>query len=913
MLQLETLPATLQTVLDWPGTQAPRDVPAFSAVIKRANEALREAFYAGTDAAVLVHGRSTIMDHVLRLVWQRFRLDEIPGLALIAVGGFGRCELHPYSDLDLLLLLESPASDDLEQRISAFLTFLWDIGLPVGHSVRTLDECARAGAEDITVATNLMESRLIAGSRSPYEALGERIDPPHIWPSRAFFSAKLEEQERRHHKYGDTAYRLEPNVKESPGGLRDIQMVGWVAKRHLGAATLRELVHHGFLNKDECDALIAGQNFLWRVRFALHTLAGRCEDRLLFDYQRALADLFGYTDQHHNLAVEQLMQRYYRTVMELQGLNETLLQLYQEAILYSEETDEPVRINRRFRARKGFLEVTHSDVFRRYPSALLELFLIMQQNPELKGVRAATIRLVRQHCYQIDDDFRNNLANRSLFMEILRQPAGITHELRRMNRYGVLAAYWPSFARVTGRMQYDLFHTYTVEEHTLMVLRNVRRLSVPRFAHELPFASELFEQIPKPELLYLAALFHDIGKGRGGDHSALGAEEAEQFCLEHGLSLYDARLVGWLVKNHLLMSLTAQRKDISDPLEVNAFAEHVGNMARLNYLYILTVADIRGTNPTLWNAWKDALLLELYHAAKRVLQRGLDNPLAREELVDEVKQGALDILRAGGLDAAACQQLWAEFDEEYFLRHSDDEIAWHTRAIVQSDPRLRPLVLIRRLTARGTTEIFVYAQSHPQLFAHVTAALMRLGLNILDARITTTAGGHALDTFMVLDDSGNPIEEQYRLDEIAAQLRILLQHPEQAPAEVARRMPRTLRHFDVPTRIVFDTTTKCRYTVLELITADRPGLLSRVAKAFSDSDVLVQNARITTIGEQAEDVFIITDLNHQPIMDERHLALIRVCLLRQLGDRLRMDTRSTDAELEGLRKTPIATASEGDE
>jgi [protein-PII] uridylyltransferase len=713
--------------------------------------------------------------------------------------------------------------------------------------------------------------------------MAERLGPSHIWPSREFFAAKLKEQQRRHHRFGDTAYRLEPNVKESPGGLRDIQMVGWVAKRHLGAASFHELIDHGFLSEDEYQTLICGQNFLWQVRFALHTLAARREDRLLFDYQRGVANLFGYTDEDHNLAVEQFMQRYYRTVMELQRLNETLLQLYQEAILYAEETDEPVPISRRFQARRGFLEVTHEGVFKRYPSALLELFLTMQQHPELKGVRASTIRLVRRHCDLIDDKFRSNIANRSLFMEILRQPSGITHELRRMNRYGVLAAYWPSFGRVVGRMQYDLFHTYTVDEHTLVVLRNIRRLSVPEFAHELPFCSELITQIPKPELLYLAALFHDIAKGRGGDHSELGAAEAETFCLNHGLSRYDARLVSWLVRHHLFMSLTAQRKDISDPAEINSFADKVGNLTRLNYLYLLTVADIRGTNPTLWNAWKDSLLRELYHAAKRVLQRGLDSPLAREELIGEVKQAALLLLEQRGLDLDACQRLWQEFDEEYFLRHSDDEIAWHTQAIVQADPSERPLVLIRQLTARGSTEIFIYAQAHRQLFANITSALARLSLNILDARITTTAAGYTLDTFMVLDEAAKPIEERYRREEIAHTLHNLLQHPEHAPLEVTWRISRKLRHFDVPTSVVFDTTSNRRQTVLELITADHPGLLSRVGKAFTDSDVLVHNARITTIGEQAEDVFIITDLQHQPITDEWHLALIRDCLLKRLG------------------------------
>ncbi|MBA2409796.1 MAG: [protein-PII] uridylyltransferase [Gammaproteobacteria bacterium] len=882
----EKLTASLKQTLRWPQPccePRSKEIAAFSNILKKSGKAFRDAFHSGTDTAALVQGRAAIIDHLLELAWRRFKLTATPGVALVAVGGYGRGELHPFSDIDLMVLLNAPADVSLEERLSEFLIFLWDIGLPVGHSVRTLDESVSAGADDVTIATNLMESRLLAGPESLYRELTERVAPPHIWPSREFFSAKLDEQDRRHHKFGDTAYRLEPNVKESPGGMRDIQTVGWVTKRHLGATSLHELVHHGFLGEDEYQTLASGQSFLWRVRYALHMLAGRREDRLLFDYQRTIAEQFGYADEDNNLAVEQFMQRYYRTVMELQRLNEMLLQLYKEAILYAGETDEPQWINRRFRARKGFLEVTNENIFRRYPSALLELFLVMQQHPELKGVRASTIRLVREHCYLIDDNFRDHIANRSLFMEILCQPSGITHELRRMNRYGVLAAYWPSFARVAGRMQYDLFHTYTVDEHTLVVLRNVRRLSVPEFAHELPFCSELFWQIPKPELLYLAALFHDIGKGRGGDHSDIGAREAEVFCLQHGLSEYDARLVAWLVRHHLSMSLTAQRRDISDPAIINSFAEKAGNLARLNYLYLLTVSDIRATNPNLWNSWKDALLMELYVAARRVLQRGLDNPLARDELIGEVKQASLQLLQARGLDLDACRELWREFDEQYFLRHSDDEIAWHTQAIVQSDLRQRPLVLVRQLTARGSTEIFIYAQSHPQLFAYITSALARLGLDVLDARITTTSAGYTLDTFMVLGDAGKPIAEQFRIDEISATLANLLQEPEHEPLETSWRVSRKLRHFDVPTRITFDTTANRRYTVLELITADRPGLLSSIGKAFTDSGVLVHNARITTIGEQAEDMFIVTDLKNQPIIDEWHLALIRARLLTRLG------------------------------
>jgi [protein-PII] uridylyltransferase len=889
MSPLRLLPRVIYQAVDWqalsrPGEGAELSVAPYREALKAADEALERAFRAGEDAAVLVHGRATIMDHLLKAAWEALELGTSCPLALIAVGGYGRGELHPRSDIDLMLLLGSEPGPKAEQLIERFVTFLWDIGVKVGHSVRTLAECVAEARRDVSVATNLMEARLLSGPVELYCRLRESTGPDHIWPSAEFFRAKLEEQQARYRKFGDTAYKLEPNVKEGPGGLRDIQMVGWVAKRHLHVTRLCELVDHGFLSEEEYRTLVDGQNFLWRVRFALHTLSRRTEDRLLFDHQVAVAALFGYRDQDHNLAVEQFMQRYYRTVMELERLNEMLLQLYQEAILYAHEQARPQPINRRFQAHKGFLEVTHDAVFRRHPSALLELFLILQQHPELKGVRAATIRLVRKHRHLIDEAFRSDLRNRSLFMEILRQPAGITHELRRMNRYGILAAYWPAFGRIVGRMQYDLFHVYTVDEHILLVLRNLRRMAVERHAQELPFCSRLIRNIPKLETLYLAALFHDIAKGRRGDHSRLGAEEAERFCRLHGLSDYDSRLVAWLVRHHLLMSMTAQRKDISDPEVINAFARTVGSQQRLNHLYLLTIADIRGTNPELWTSWKHSLLLELYHASTRALRRGLHNPLLEEEIIAEVKRNALNILAQKGQERAACDRLWQIFNGDYFLRHTADEVSAHTQAILAADPEPEPLVVIRQRSSRGGTEIFVYAPARNYIFARITAVLAGLGLNIQDARIITAANDYTLDTFMVLDEDGRAVQDDYRVAEIRATVARVLEHPDAPLSGVSRRLSRRKRHFDVPTEIHFDNAGKRGTTQMELITCDHPGLLSQVGQAFMDSGVLVHNARIATIGARAEDIFYITDLGHRPITDPGRLARVRDTLLERLED-----------------------------
>lgn len=889
----------------------------FRTALRASRQQLKERFLNGDPVSELVHGHAHVIDQLLHRVWQRlviapfghFSAQNITpnDIVLIAVGGYGRGELHPGSDIDLLILLQNDNHAHYQARLEQFLMFLWDMGLEVGHSVRSLEECITEAAGDITIATNLMESRLLAGPHALHEILRSATGAARIWPSRQFFKAKWQEQIARHTKYHDTAYNLEPNVKEGPGGLRDIQMIGWVAKRHFGATTLHDLVTHSFLTEAEYEALMAGQRFLWQVRFALHILTGRREDRLLFDHQQTIAQQFGYRNEEHRLAVEQFMKEYYRTIMELSRLNEMLLQLFQEAILYADNLDEQesvnvarersegfsmsgavatvTPINSRFQSCNGFIEVAHSGIFRRYPFALLEIFLLLQQHPELKGVRAATIRLIRDHRYLVNDKFRNDLRNRSLFMEILRQPRGVTHELRRMNRYGLLAAYLPVFGAIVGQMQYDLFHVYTVDEHTLMVVRNLRRLTVPEFSQELPLCSELIQRIPKPEILYLGGLFHDIAKGRGGDHSELGAHDAIAFCLHHGLSQYDARFVGWLVKNHLVMSSTAQRKDISDPQVIADFAAIVGDQVHLDYLYLLTVSDIRGTNPTLWNSWKDSLLAELYNTTKRALRRGLEHVIDRTERLHEIKQQALAALQPQGMNITLIENFWHECGDDYLLRHSADEIAWHTVAILRSTPTDLPLLLVRQQSPRGGTKIFLYTHDQEHLFATTTQALDQLGLTILDARIITANNGFTLDTYIVLEASGEPITNEHRLQEIPATLKQHLFTDGQKLAHGTRRSPRQLKYFTTPTEITFSNDERNQRTVMELITTDRPGLLSRVGQALRESGVRLKNAKIATFGARVEDVFFITDKKNQPLETETQFAHLRNTMIKHLDEK----------------------------
>jgi len=839
-------------------------VEAYREALTRARRSLARQFREGVPASALVRTSAAFIDTLLTKAWSAHDLPVDKGLALVAVGGYGRGELHPASDVDLLVL--AGKGPDFRARIQAFIAFLWDIGLEVGQSVRSVKDCVRESKKDITVATNLMEAHLIVGDAGLFEHMRRATSADKLWPSRKFFEAKWTEQRARHYKFHDTAYNLEPNVKEGPGGMRDIQMIGWVAKRHFGADTLHELVTHGFLTEPEHQSLTEGQSFLWQVRFALHILTGRREDRLLFDYQRTLAMDFGYSDDDTSLAVEKFMKRYYRTIMELSRLNEMLLELFQEAILHAEAPRSVAPISRRFQAVNGFIEVTDDNVFKRYPFALLEIFLIVQQHDELKGVRASTIRLIRDHRHLIDGKFRADIRARSLFMEILKQPNRITRELRRMHRYGVLEEYLPVFGAVVGQMQYDLFHTYTVDEHSLFVVQNIRAFASPERPQAMPRCAEIFAQLPKPHLLYIAGLFHDIAKGRGGDHSELGMRLAMDFCTGHGLGQYDARLVAWLVRHHLTMSLTAQRRDITDPDVIKDFARTVGDQNHLDYLLLLTVADIRGTNPALWNDWKATLLGDLYESTSRALRRGLENPVDRAELIAETQREARRLLKdSNGLGDRAAE-LWASLGDDYFLRSTAAEVAWHTRAIVEADADALPLALVRQ--GRGGTEVFVYAADREFLFAASTSVLGRLGLNIVDSRIITADNGMTLDSYVVFELNGEPVSGAARAREISEALRAALADPSGARRDNRRLTKRQLRHFQTPTQVSFSDDAGNARTVMEVIAGDRPQLLSAIGWALADCKVRLQNAKIATFGERAEDVFFLTDASNRPLAEE---------------------------------------------
>ncbi|HRH90666.1 MAG TPA: [protein-PII] uridylyltransferase [Agitococcus sp.] len=850
-------------------------------LLKDGQQQLWERFNNGEDVRLLVQARAETVDLVLQHVWRRFDLEQENDVALLAVGGYGRGELHPYSDVDVLVLhRHNQLSQELEQKISQFITLLWDLGLDIGSSVRSLETCIDKVNEDVTIATTFLENRTLSGDDGLRQNLLELIAP--LWSDAVFFEAKRDEQIARHRKHNDTEYNLEPDLKNAPGGLRDIQTICWVTKRHFQSSNLYDLVRNGFLTEFEYKKLYEGETFLWRVRFALHHIAGRNENKLLFDYQRTLALQFGYSDNNANRAVEQFMKQYYRVAMHLSMLNEMLLQYFDEAILKADEVANIEVLSDDFQLINNHLEVRHHQVFARNPCALMELFAILSDNPDIEGVRASTIRLIMVEARKINDDFRNNPQNKAYFIEILRSSRYLFSTLRRMKRYGVLGQYLPAFGAIIGQMQYDLFHIYTVDAHTLLVIKNMRRFRYAETREQFPIVAEVAQNLNKPELLYLAGLFHDIGKGRGGDHSELGSVDAIEFCLSHGLSQRSANLVAWLTRNHLLMSMTAQKQDLSDPEVIHNFAKQVGDIAHLDYLYALTVADICATNPKLWNSWRASLLRQLYQQTRRALRRGLNNPIDYEELIAETRITAMEELLAEGFDEQAITAIWQNLGDDYFLRETAKDVAWHTREILQHGNSTQPLVAVQKSHTnqfQGATQIFVYTKDLPNLFAASVATLDHEHLTVLDARIITATNHYSLDTYIVLDEDNTPITDAHRLEKVRQHLVKTLSNPEQFPTIVHKRLPRELKHFKVKTEVHISNDIVKQQSSLEIITLDRPGLLAKIGLIFMQHGVSLQSARIATLGERAEDVFFIGDAHGQPISNPE--------LCQQLADALR--------------------------
>ena len=812
---------------------------------------LKQRFLETSDSLALLQARSRLVDEVLCECWQALEIP--PTLALLATGGYGRGELWPASDIDLLLLLPEKPDEALTAHLGTLIGLFWDIGLEIAHSVRTPEECLRDSSRDLTMQTALVESRLLTGNAALAEAFLEtfraQIDP------QAFFQGKRLEQEERYRRYHESPYSLEPNCKESPGGLRDLQNILWIAQAAGYGNGWNDLERHGFITPAEAQGLARRERFLQGLRIHLHLHTGKHEDRLLFDYQTLIAEKLGFADTPTRRASEQLMQEYYRIAKSITQINSILLQNIGVAV-YPIPEQAPLPINERFQNVRQHLDVVHEDVFNTTPDAIFEAFLLMQQHPELIGLTARTIRALWRARKLIDDDFRANPLHKAQFIAIFQQERGIVHEVRRMNQFDILGAYLPEFGQIVGQMQHDLFHAYTVDQHTLQVLRNLRRFCASEFAHEYPLCSQLISDFDQPWLIYITALFHDIAKGRGGNHSQRGAVDALAFCNRHGLAPEERELVVWLVRHHLLMSSVAQKKDISDPDVISAFAATVMDERHLTALYLLTIADIRGTGPKVWNAWKGQLLEELYlHTQRHLLSGGKAS--VRQGLIQEKQQEAERLMRYLAMPESAHERLWNQLDTVYFLRHSAEEIAWHANALLYRTDCPRPVVKARISPHGDGIEVMAYTHDTRDLFARMVGFFSRAGFNIMDAKIHTTRHGYALDSFILLDVSGRD-DNRGLIQFIEHELsdRLTRETPPEAPINV--RPSRQVKHFPILPMVSIEPDEKGAHYVLSVSAADRPGLLYIVAMTLADYGANLHTAKIATLGERVEDTFLIS-------------------------------------------------------
>ena len=845
----------------------PRSVATMRTRFRDGKAALLEHFGESRATALaatrLTKALTRHVDRHLAELWEHAALPA--GAALVAVGGFGRGELFPYSDVDVLILLPAgpgldaargngAVADPLRAAVEGFIHACWDIGLEIGSSVRTIDECVEQARRDVTVQTAMLEARYLCGSRRVYTAFRRATDA--VMDPKAFLRAKVLEMRQRHVKYENTPYSLEPNCKESPGGLRDLQLVIWVARAAGLGRNWTELAAKGLITPFEVSQLYKHEGTLKLIRARLHLIAGRREDRLVFDLQTAVAESFGYKATKGQRSSEVLMHRYYWAAKAVTQLNQILMLNIEERINGSEEA--PMQpIDEHFLDRGGMLEVAHDRLYAEQPHAIMRTFLVFQRTPGIKGLSARTLRALYNARNLMDADFRRDPANRAVFMQILREPNGITHALRLLNETSVLGRYLWVFRRIVGRMQHDLFHVYTVDQHIIIVVRNVRRFFIPEHAHEYPFCSQLASQWDEPWLLYVAALFHDVAKGRGGDHSELGAKEARRFCRDHGISREHTALIEFLVLQHLTMSRIAQKEDLSDADVIESFARLVGTPRRLMALYLLTVADIRGTSPKVWNAWKGKLLEDLYRLTLRALGGAKPNLDAE---IESRKQEARQLLALHSALPGTEEQLWKTLDISYFARHDAADIAWHARSLWRHLDTQVPVVRARPSSVGDGLQVLVYSPDCPDLFARICGYFDSAGFSIQDAKIHTTRAGFALDTFQVVStrfEPGDPAAYRDLISLVETQAVLALSSSGPLPESGRGRVSRRVRSFPVTPRVTLNPDERMQRWLLSVSASDRSGLLYAIARVLARHKINLHLAKVSTLGERVEDTFLV--------------------------------------------------------
>ncbi|HHF3482804.1 TPA: bifunctional uridylyltransferase/uridylyl-removing protein GlnD [Haemophilus influenzae] len=825
----------------------------------------------------LIENRCDFYDALLIQLWQEIELSEQLGIALIAVGGYGRREMFPLSDLDFLILVEQTPSPEIEEKITQFIQFLWDCGFEVGNSVRTLEQCESEGKQDITIATNLLEARFLAGNRPHFDALNELVKRADFWSKEDFFNAKVQEQIERYQRYHNTAYNLEPDIKYSPGGLRDLHLLYWVALRHSGALTLEAILQSGFIYPQEYQQLQESRAFLFKVRFALHLILKRYDNRLLFDRQIKVSELLGFRGEG-NPAVEKMMKCFFQALHRISLISNLLIQHYRENELPSNQDTVIDQLDDDFQLINQCLCLRNSFVFQEKPARILDLFFYLTQY-EHANIHSDTLRQLQISLDQLSQKLCEIPAAREKFLRLFNQPNAIKRAFMPMHQYGVLTAYLPQWQAIEGLMQFDLFHIYTVDEHTLRVMLKLESFLSQESAQEHPIAHRIFSQLSDRTLLYIAALFHDIAKGRGGDHAELGAVDIADFAQLHGLDRREIDTLAWLVKSHLLMSITAQRRDIHDPEVVMNFAEAVQNQVRLDYLTCLTVADICATNGNLWNSWKRSLFASLYEFTGRQFSQGMKELLDYSEKSAENRKLAQQILMRDYSDITqiSIEQLWARCPEDYFVRNTPKQIAWHTSLLVDFVEAL--LVKISNRFSLGGTEVFIYCQDQPHLFNKVVSTIGAKKFSIHDAQIITTQDGYVFDSFIITELNGELVEFDRRR-ELEQALTLALQS-EKLPA-LSIVPNRQLQHFTVQTDVRFLQENKKEHTQMELVALDKAGLLAQVSQIFTELNLNLLNAKITTVGEKAEDFFILTNQFGQAL-DSQQREILRNVLYRNIG------------------------------